>query len=296
MSQHVVLSGKPLWLPAQIKAAVLREFEEDRTDFRIDDFDGTWSHVLGSSRILTHRPTFAAVRIAFFVAMASTAIASLLLDAKRGRACIVVWFFYLTDWSLVLQVVYLALATLTTVRAEERQDRAPWYARWSFGLRGVVLPLSFWVTVGYWSALPSKVRATSPITHGVNFLVMVADAWLSNMPYFLVHGLFFWGVMVAYTLFTVIHYLLGAGNCRGGKYIYAQVRWDRELATTIYSLLLNLVVVPLVNFVFWFYVRICLRRRHGRRCATAAARVGVLPEYTPADAHSTLAPAPAASS
>ena len=70
-----------------------------------------------------------------------------------------------------------------------------------------------------------ELQAIACFTHGVNFAVMMADAYASGFPVLLAHALYFMIYAALYLCWTFVHYQSGVGNEKGEPYIYSAVNW-----------------------------------------------------------------------
>ena len=235
------------------------EFDADRTDFDLDEFDGRWVAYFGSSRIITDRRMYLAFRVLLFVMIAAIFVWSLVVDALEGDLrC---WLIYLTHQGLLIELVYLGAAAGTTAASFYYSDvdgtptaprPMPWYCKAAWILQGVALPGSFLIFVLYWALVfDGSLHPISPFTHGVNFAIMAVDQSLSNQPMYLLHTVFFMIYATCYVLWTVVHYASGLKDCDNNRYIYAALDWKYPGSAGKIAGAVLIVASPLLNLAFW---------------------------------------------
>ena len=235
------------------------EFDEDRRDFDLDEFDGRWVEYFGSSRIVKDRRAYLGVRFALFASILAIFVWSITVDALAGDLrC---WLIYLTHQGLLIELCYLGFAAATTAASFHFANidgtpgppaKMPWYCKAAWVLQGVALPGSFLIFVLYWGLVyDGSMHAISPFTHGVNFAVMVADQALSNQPMYLLHAAFFMAYTVAYLAWTVVHYAAGLKDCDNNRYIYGALDWSNPSSAGRIAGAVVVVAAPLVNVAFW---------------------------------------------
>jgi len=120
---------------------------------------------------------------------------------------------------------------------------------------------------------PTKGGPPEPIsyfTHGVNFLVVIVDVYLSRQPYYLLHGIYFAILGIVYLLFTYVYYVSGGTDCSGRRYIYKSVDWNDPGSAGMLAAILVVVVVPFVNVLFWFVVSQCFPQNYHKDVVSPA--------------------------
>ena len=142
------------------------------------------------------------------------------------------YWIYLTHITLTLQVIYHALAVALAVKAKNEAEGesapadVPRLAKLTWFMQAVCLPSTFFVFVLYWGLVfDGELQAIACFTHGVNFAVMMADAYASGFPVLLAHALYFMIYAALYLCWTFVHYQSGVGNEKGEPYIYSAVNW-----------------------------------------------------------------------
>jgi len=241
------------------------EFSKQRLDY--DDFNqGEWISVFGTSSIAWFEPLV----YQFFQLFEALAILGIFIWSvyyeNECCKCGVKWFIFLTHWSLFLQLVYTWVSLFTTWRANAmkegrvpKREKIPWYAGLTWVLQDILLPLTFFVFSLYFGLiLPAKedggVLALSFFTHGVNFVIMLLDMFLSRQPYYLLHGFYIAFLLAGYTIFTYVYHILEGTSCLGRPYIYKAVDWNNATSTGIQAFLGIVVVVPIINLIFWLVI------------------------------------------
>ena len=108
---------------------------------------------------------------------------------------------------------------------------------------------------------PKAASALSVFTHGVNFVVMLLDGWLSRQPYLISHGVYFLAYCLVYLAWSVIHGLSNIKTADGDEYIYAVLNWRSSKGkAAMYATAVLVIVAPLANLFFWWLLH--YQRRH----------------------------------
>ena len=216
---------------------------------------------------------FLAFRATLFVLMLAVLCWSVSEAAIRNMTRF--WLIYFTHWTLLFEVVYLGCALYTTaalrIPALERiagtlpptpgsSAGMPRHVKATCVLRAVVLPASFLVFALYWLLVfpyrPSSVGALSVFVHGVNFLVMLLDGWLSRQPHLISHVVYFLAYVVLYVCWTIIHAVANIKREDEKEYIYAALDWrHKTLEAAIYMVAVVTIAVPLVHLFFWWLLQ-----------------------------------------
>lgn len=236
-----------------------KEFDADRLDFDLDEFDGRWVEFFGSSRVLKDRRQYLAFRVLLFVLTLIIFVWSLLDSAlDESLRC---WLIYLTHQGLFIELVYLGAAAGTTYLSFWYVDvdgtpkaprKMPWYCKLAWVLQAIALPGSFLIFVLYWGLVyDGSLHAISPFTHGVNFIIMCFDQGFSNQPMYLVHGAIFMCYSLFYVAWSVVHYVSGLKDCDNNRYIYSSLNWAYPGAAGKIAAAVVLVAAPLLNVLFW---------------------------------------------
>lgn len=227
-----------------------------------------WRETFGhdSNRCINSWGGYLAFRCVNFAIMLGALALSIYYEVLEGRPWHD-WFFFLTHWTLLFEVIYLGLAAFTTYASkaaweDKASNKLPWYVSIMWALHAIVLPASFMVFAMYWGLVFSgpPVYVVSVMTHGANFVVMFADFLVGNTPYLLLHGLYFFAYSAGYVLWSSVHYAAGlkthedcdrqGGNCDKHRYIYGSLDWGQP-GTKRLSLVILLLGVPLINLLFW---------------------------------------------
>ena len=108
---------------------------------------------------------------------------------------------------------------------------------------------------------PKAASALSVFTHGVNFVVMLLDGWLSRQSYLISHGVYFLAYCLVYLAWSVIHGLSNIKTADGDEYIYAVLNWRSSKGkAAMYATAVLVIVAPLANLFFWWLLH--YQRRH----------------------------------
>jgi hypothetical protein len=244
-----------------------------------DDFnDGEWITVFGASSnrwCLKHPVIYSLFELSEALAVTALWIWAFYEDVLAPSAnCGGKFFIFLTYWSLTAQVFYVWVAWFVTRQAnamaegrKAKQMKMPWYAYATWVLQDILLPTTFMVFVLYfalvvdWNSPPGFGK--SYFTHGANFALMCSDVFMSQQPYYLLHGLYFGGFALVYLAFTYIYFAADGTSCSGHPYIYAALDWNNLQSTRALATLLLTVACPLVNVAFWLMVSKCFPGRRG---------------------------------
>lgn len=246
---------------------LVAEWQKERTDY--DELNrGQWIKVFGASsnRFLKDRTVYSFFRL--FEALLMTFIYGWSLYDSAAEGVIACHYIFLTNWSLTIQVLYFWFAVWTSRQADlmdssdkPRSDKMPFYVRAAWLFQDIAIPGSFVVFVLYWVIVvpteTSSPTAVSYFTHGVNFVVMLLDMYLSRQPYYLMHGIYMAIMGLTYLGFTYVHYAAGGTDCRGNRYIYRNIDWNQQASTGNLLSTLLFLVVPVMNVAFWFLISQC---------------------------------------
>lgn len=175
------------------------------------------------------------------------------------------WWCYLTHWTLTVEAAYLILAAVVSFQMDKIRagitDKKAEYADppklvlVTWVLMDVVYCNTFLVFLMYWLLVyDGDTNAVSVQVHGVNFLLMAVDVFLSGAPLRVLH---LWVPMLygtAYLLFNYFYYLGGGGDSAGDPYIYSTMDWGNAYGTALFwGLVLPYVLLPLFHTLLWFW-------------------------------------------
>jgi len=241
------------------------ELQLERADY--NDFGhGEWIEIFGSSnnRCCMSNPVIYAV----FELLSAVFLTAIWIESYR-QGCGAIWFAFLTNWSLTIQTIYSWLNLFTTTMASamksgkvERVEQIPLYAQVNWFMYDLLIPSTFLVFVLYFGLVvdfddpPTEV--ISYLTHGANFVLMMTGVFLSKVPYYLIHGIYFFAFSAIYVLFTYVYFLLGGTNCEGDPYLYEVIQWGNNFdgAKTLVGIIV-FIVAPITNCIFWVLVSFC---------------------------------------
>lgn len=181
-------------------------------------------------------------------------------------SCGLRYFAFLTHWSLTLQTTYAWLDFYTTSKASamkagkiERVELIPVYAQINWFMYDLLIPSTFLVFALYFGLVvdysnPPK-QPLSYLTHGLNFVIMITNAYLSKKPYYLLHGLYFMVFCFIFVTWTYAYYLMGGTDCDGNRYLYEVLDWGENFdgVKTLGGIIV-FIVAPVTNFLFWFTI------------------------------------------
>ena len=140
-----------------------------------------------------------------------------------------------------------------------------------------MLPGSFLVMALYWGLVyPHRTSEPGPVsylTHGANSIIIALDVYLSNQPYYLLHGIWFFVYDIAYLLFTLVYWAAGGTQCDGEPYIYSVLNWNKPSTAGFYSTIVLFGAVPVANLLFFVLVGCCWQGQY--RVYTDADKNGV---------------------
>jgi hypothetical protein len=133
-------------------------------------------------------------------------------------------------------------------------------------LQAIVVNGAFFVFILYWLLVaPFKTSPIGPIsyfTHGVNLLVVIADVWASNAPFYLMHGLYYFGYASLYITFSLVYWAAGGTDCKGNPYVYSVLNWDNFGSAATVACGVLLVFVPIVLTLMFCSVISCCRSKY----------------------------------
>lgn len=247
-----------------------------RADFALERLmykheTAAWSVKFSRSWIVKSQPVYLGVRCGFAVLMIAILFWSwgdMAVDNDWNF-----WWIYLTHWTLLVQCFYLCFAAFTTFKLGSEdvtepaetdtapdQSKAPWWVVATWMLHDIALPGSFLVFVLYWGLVfsPPLTSALSPMTHGLNFFVMLVDTILSSQPIYYMHGLWFLIYGLIYITFTILFHLGKGTNEEDDKFVYSSLDWGTDAGgSAILVVVIVFFIIPLVYLMMWtiVYVR-----------------------------------------
>lgn len=201
------------------------------------------------------------LRVILFLAAQGILISSFTIYMLNGT--LGYWFIYLTHWGLILILLTTGFGLVVSTRVYfqgplSAEFSLPWYVKMYWLLFNITTPLSFLITIFYWTVLyeagveEELNHGLDIAVHGLNSLIMLVALLSSSHPSRLMHvyqpNLF----SNIYIIFSLIYYFAGGVDPKGNAYIYPVVDWSRPnttgLVIIITSLLLtflHLVIVAL---------------------------------------------------
>lgn len=169
---------------------------------------------------------------------------------------------YLTYQILLIQLAYLFLAAFATYQGRTYlaphakpvppygvaadTPNGPWFIQAVWALQSIQIPGTFLVFVLYWGLVfkGTLTSFVSPLTHGLNFFVALAEWMLSKHPMYYIHVVWFFAYAVFYLIFNLIWYGAGATTCLGENFFYSALDFNQGASTWILACFLLIVAVP----------------------------------------------------
>ena len=213
------------------------------------------------------------------------------------------FFIYLTNWSIILWVIYLLFAAAsatfksiilqypysdarTSAQPELievsqgccgiESDQTSWYQKihWLLSTVGTSVALS--VVVLYWVAIydeDQEVDGVNANTHLTNGIVAVFDIWFSGTPVRILHFVYPILYGAAFAVFSGIYFAAGGEDPSGNPYIYEVLDYGDNpgLAAGI-CIAAILVLLPFVHFILYvvYVLRVwCIRLTWKHCCNTS---------------------------
>jgi len=235
--------------------------------FALDELDGT---VLDVKR--TFAPDPIAWTVAARVVLSALALAamvySLISYPTENRW---IWMGFLTHWTVVLTIVYLALALAVSLSpralAQPANGRPPsTLVRFAWAFYSLTLPQNILVVLLYWTLdyTPGQVISFNTISlhAGTCLLILIDGNLLSTIPIRFKHILFVEGVAVLLVIWTLINDLVGIGD---GEWegedadqnnqddnLYSVLDWsDNPTKAAIISVIVIFAVIPIIFTLCW---------------------------------------------
>lgn len=114
--------------------------------------------------------------------------------------------------------------------------------------------------------------ALNVATHGITFVLILADNACTSVPYLLIHGIYFFVFAVSFLVWSYVHYVLNIGDGKGHRSMYKKLNWGEPYKMQALSLAVLLLVVPLLNFVLWGGIHLCFFSTNRNRSSRAGSR------------------------
>jgi len=201
----------------------------------------------------------------------------------------ILWLIYATSWTAILLWIYLLLACLALILSsrstisdygiEQQSKTTSCVGVLTWIARDAVAPAAVMVTILYWSLLFPLFGYTTFVDvhlHLINAVIILADLWLSRLPYWLLHFPAPLTFLCAYVFFAAIYYVTG-GYAPGHKdYIYPWLDFGRLDVTIPIILLVVFVIFPAVHACLWLFERAARQRTMAREKGEARQRIHAL--------------------
>jgi hypothetical protein len=171
------------------------------------------------------------------------------------NAKFLIWFCYLTHWSLVVNCVHQAkgLIKVHNLRSKQASDKARLIAVFAEKyepIRSIAFTLSTVVTVLYWS-----LDGGAPInllSHGLPALLYLLETVGNNLSFRhkkLRNYVGSAAIGFAYLIFNVIYTCAGGTDETGNHYLYKALRWLDEPGVAVGYSIAGLVAIPVIHKV-----------------------------------------------
>ena len=149
---------------------------------------------------------------------------------------IAAWYFiYLTNWTLLIQNLYLclafAIALCIYLNPPLSASRQPLSTKVAWLLRSISQPGALVVSVAYWSMISQgTLTLTTFWVHAINSIVVFLDIITSCYEVRLAHYIYLLIYGIIYILWSIIHYQANIQNglAPSHRYIYAPLDWSTE--------------------------------------------------------------------
>lgn len=182
------------------------------------------------------------------------ALITVLYSCERGRC--------FQQWSLRSSVYsFLPDADLETLSSSIPATQVPWYIRLDWLLYNVSSVAAIIVTVVFFSTLYRLLNPNGGLDwkdgtmHLSNSILVLVDVSLCAIPVRLLHGFYCLIYGLLYMIFSIIYWALDHNNV-----IYPRVLdWNNPLATSVVTLLLLIVAVPVLQVAFFGLYRFRIR-------------------------------------
>jgi hypothetical protein len=235
--------------------------------FRAGNMNQHWPLIFGTSRVISIT-SFLIVRSVLAAGFASVIIADMVRSFDNGY-----YFIYLTDWSIIVETLYLWLAVFTTFQARRlgtlstSTDKMPCYVRAMYWLWSLAMPIVICVSLAYWTLL-NPLWALEPVNfitifvHFLNMVFLCVELYLSRNAFHLKLATFsFLAYCWLYVGWTVIHFFAKVGTFAPcGTYprdecpIYTPIDWHAPGQTLAIIIGMNFLGF-LTIFAVWVLTR-----------------------------------------
>jgi len=192
----------------------------------------------------------------------------LILDFSRYEDDFDYYFIFLTNWALLIALLYFLASLINTVcgvgEQFASQERPGFLVRLAWGLFSTAATNQVLVVILFWTVEHQRgepVDYYSWMKHGIIALLVLLEGFLVNhIPIRAKHFLFVFIFDVLFLIWSVVHNLLGIGNPfrmdgdpdTDDDAIYAVLNWkERPGLTSALALGALLVVAPLTFYILW---------------------------------------------
>lgn len=172
------------------------------------------------------------------------------------------WFIYLTNWTLLWEVIYLCLACACTWKygfdkGTLRETPALFTVTWVF--QNIAMGATFIVCVLYWVLVYSggTVFVLGVHVHGINWIMMLIDRFLTRQPIYYSHVYQPMIYALVYSIWSIIHSYSGIDNgSRKGTYIYTSTDFKGNPFSFIIVTIVVFIVAPLFHTIMVGWARL----------------------------------------
>ncbi|VDI37705.1 Hypothetical predicted protein [Mytilus galloprovincialis] len=186
------------------------------------------------------------------------------------------YLLYFTNWGYIILGFSNLMDAISTVYVHYKRpelinkecrfkdDRLPWYIRFSWFLFETSNTIAITVTIGLYSIQIPTNDAPSIEFHAINTVYVVLNLFVSAKPVRVLHLIYPMSFAGIYILFTVVYQPM-ANNAA----IYSELDWNGESQTIAALFVTAAIIVPLIHVLLYvFYVtktiihmKICRKRK-----------------------------------
>ena len=264
-------------MPGSFKTDFLWEFTWDAVDMKLLPLE---LELFARSPFSLERPfVFAIFRTLSFILMLEIVLHSLAVTIKRGNGAW--WLIYITHISAFIEVIYLGFAASTTwiygslpfvidaadsvgfsginfrtsrTPHDRAKIRPPCLMLGTWILQNLAFSSSLAVFLLYWLLVYDcrSVSWTNAGLHGINFIILSIDIFVSGSQYRLSHFYQPFILGILYMIFTFIHVAarLDNGNV-DGIYIYDILDYDQDSSAYAIVIILTFIGTPILYCLTW---------------------------------------------
>ncbi|XP_045506486.1 protein rolling stone-like [Colias croceus] len=207
------------------------------------------------------------IRGILFFGSIAIVISSIVLTARGGEGGY--WPIFLTHWGIAANMICTGIGFAVSLHAYIKQPfgddfELPWLVKVYWISSNIAIPLSFFITIFYWTLLSGFVsedggelefainKVLDIFIHAINSVVMFLLLVTARQPVYLLH--FYHVVLFAlvYLFFSVIYYAAGGTDMFGNPFVYPMLDWSNPgiaVLTGVFSAVLIIILHFLVSFI-----------------------------------------------